>query len=53
MLKLALGLMVLVSQLSGPGGGLPQILQPDFKPTGDVMTFPEIARRRMAKQQRA
>ena len=25
----------------------------DFKPTGDVMTFREIARRRMAKQQRA
>ena len=36
MLKLALGLMVLVSQLSGPGGGLPQILQPDFKPTAPI-----------------
>ena len=31
MLKLALGVMFLVGQLSGPGGGLPQILHPDFK----------------------
>ncbi|PYR87038.1 MAG: hypothetical protein DMG18_01035 [Acidobacteria bacterium] len=36
MLKLALGLMVLFSQLSGPGGGLPQILQPDFKATAPI-----------------
>jgi hypothetical protein len=36
MLKLAFGMMVLVSQLSGPGGGLPQILQPDFKPTAPI-----------------
>jgi len=36
MLKLALGLMVLFSQLSGPGGGLPQILQPDFKTTAPI-----------------
>ena len=31
MLKLALGVMLLVGQLSGPGGALPQILHPDFK----------------------
>src|SRR2546427_12634812 len=36
MLKLALGLMVLFSQLSGPGGGLPQILQPDFKAAAPI-----------------
>ena len=36
MLKLAFGLMVLVSQLSGPAGGLPQILQPDFKPPAPI-----------------
>ncbi len=36
MLKVAFGLMVLVSQLSGPGGGLPQILQPDFKPSTPI-----------------
>ena len=36
MLKLAFGLMVLVSQLSGPAGGLPQILQPDFKPAAPI-----------------
>ena len=33
MLKIALGVMFLVSQLSGPGGSLPQIIQPDFKTT--------------------
>lgn len=33
MLKLALGVMLGVSQLSGPGGSLPQILQPSFKTT--------------------
>src|SRR5947207_2476249 len=31
MLKLALGVMLVAGQLSGPGGGLPQILHPDFK----------------------
>ena len=31
MLKLALGAMFVLSQLSGIGGGLPQILHPDFK----------------------
>ena len=31
MLKLALGAIVVLAQLSGPGGGLPQILQPNFK----------------------
>jgi hypothetical protein len=31
MLKLAFGLIVAVSQLSGPGGTLPQILTPSFK----------------------
>ena len=31
MLKLAFGLMFVISQLSGPGGALPQILYPDFK----------------------
>src|SRR5215510_3732454 len=30
MLKLAFGLVVVVSQLSGPGGTLPQILHPSF-----------------------
>src|SRR5687767_10407170 len=32
MLKLAFGLMFIVGQLSGPGGSLPQILHPNFKP---------------------
>jgi hypothetical protein len=32
MLKLAFGVMFLATQLSGPGGALPQILHPDFKP---------------------
>jgi hypothetical protein len=31
MLKLALGVMLVAGQLSGPGGALPQILHPDFK----------------------
>jgi hypothetical protein len=31
MLKLALGVMFLASQLSGPAGSLPQIIQPEFK----------------------
>jgi hypothetical protein len=36
MLKLALGVMVLVTQLSGPAGSLPQIIQPDYKTTFPV-----------------
>jgi hypothetical protein len=32
MLKLASGLMLAAMQLSGPGGALPQILHPDFRP---------------------
>lgn len=36
MLKLALGVMFVVSQLSGPGGGLPQILHPDFKAAAPI-----------------
>ena len=36
MLKLALGVMFLANQLSGLGGGLPQILHPDFKPTAPI-----------------
>ena len=34
MVKVALGMMFLLAQLTGPGGGLPQILHPDFKPAG-------------------
>ena len=33
MLKFAFGVMFVLGQLSGPGGSLPQILHPDFKPT--------------------
>ena len=33
MLKLTLGVVLLVSQLSGPAGTLPQIIHPDFKTT--------------------
>jgi hypothetical protein len=36
MLKLVFGMMVLLTQLSGPEGGLPQILQPAFKPTTPI-----------------
>jgi hypothetical protein len=36
MLKLAFGVILLVTQLSGPGGALPQILHPDFKPTAPL-----------------
>ena len=32
MYKAVLGLMLMAGQLSGPGGGLPQVLHPDFKP---------------------
>src|SRR5438552_14499247 len=37
MLKLALGVMIAVSQLSGPGGALTQILQADFKPVAPII----------------
>lgn len=36
MMKLVLGVTLLVSQLSGVGGGLPQILHPDFKPSAPI-----------------
>jgi hypothetical protein len=36
MLKAFLGLMLLAGQLSGPGGGLPQVLHPDFKPASPI-----------------
>jgi hypothetical protein len=36
MLKLALGVMLVAGQLSGPGGALPQILHPDFKTAAPV-----------------
>jgi hypothetical protein len=32
--KLALGLLLFVAQLSGPGAKLPQVLQPEFKAAG-------------------
>jgi len=35
MLRLVLGLMFAI-QLSGPGGALPQVLHPDFKPSGPM-----------------
>ena len=36
MLRAAFGAMFLLAQLSGPGGGLPQILQTDFKPVSPI-----------------
>ena len=36
MLKLAFVVMLAASQLSGPGGTLPQILHPDFKTTAPL-----------------
>jgi hypothetical protein len=36
MLKFAFGVMFILGQLSGPGGSLPQILHPDFKPTAPL-----------------
>ena len=36
MLKTAFGVMILLAQLSGPGGGLPQILQTDFKAVSPI-----------------
>jgi hypothetical protein len=35
-MKLALGVMLVLAQLSGPGGALPQILQPNFKATAPL-----------------
>ena len=37
MSKLALGVLLLAAQLSGPGSSLPQVLQPDFKTDGPMM----------------
>ena len=36
MLKLAFGVMFAAAQLSGVGGGLPQILHPEFKPAAPI-----------------
>ena len=36
MFNLVFGVMFAVAQLSGPGGSLPQILHPDFKPASAV-----------------
>jgi len=36
MLKVVLGLFLMAGQLSGPGGGLPQVLHPEFKPAAPV-----------------
>jgi hypothetical protein len=36
MLNLAFGVMLVFSQLSGPGSALPQILHPEFKPTAPL-----------------
>jgi hypothetical protein len=36
MLNLVLGVMFAVAQLTGPGGSLPQILHPDYKPASAV-----------------
>jgi hypothetical protein len=36
MLKLALGVMFVLTQLSGIGGGLPQVLHPDFKAASPI-----------------
>jgi hypothetical protein len=36
MLKLAFGVMLVIAQLTGPGGALPQILHPDFKPAAPI-----------------
>src|SRR5262245_61425475 len=37
MFKLVLAAMFVMSQLSGPGGALPQILHPEFKPTAPLL----------------
>ena len=36
MLRAVFGAMILVAQLSGPGGSLPQILQTDFRPVSPM-----------------
>ena len=36
MFKAVLGLFLMAGQLSGPGGGLPQVLHPEFKPAAPV-----------------
>src|SRR5260370_24618751 len=36
MLKAAFGAIFMLTQLSGPGGSLPQILQTDFKPVSPI-----------------
>ena len=36
MVRAALGAIFLLVQLTGPGGGLPQILQTDFKPVAPI-----------------
>jgi len=36
LLKLAFGVIVALGQLSGPGGALPQILHPSFKPVAPL-----------------
>src|SRR5579863_8826303 len=36
MLRAVFGAIFLLAQLSGPGGGLPQILQTDFKPVAPI-----------------
>src|SRR5215831_19082783 len=36
MVKLVLGMMLVAAQLGGPGGALPQVLHPDFKPAGPI-----------------
>src|SRR3954453_1475806 len=36
MLHLVLGVMIAVTQLTGAGGSLPQILHPDYKPAAPV-----------------
>ncbi len=36
MLTTILGMMLLFSQLSAPGGGLPQVMTPDYKPAAPL-----------------
>ena len=36
MAKLAFGVILFLTQLTGPGSALPQILHPDFKPTAPI-----------------
>ena len=37
MLKTALGMILLVAQLSGPGASLPQVLTPGYKPSAPII----------------